>query len=142
MFQIGTYGILHGLVPANADALQLMLRTCNPGQDIALDEPPYAVLVHLDKLRHPEMVPSLQDGIAVIPLLTNSSDIARRVEINLGKDSNGKLLYNVVGAGYALTFASTVHGVQGSTLNRIVLDLNYNPSMKNGWLLSALYVAL
>ena len=57
-------------------------------------------------------------------------------------DSGNSITFSQIDSGYSLDFASTIHKIQGETLDKIVVDLNYNPKVPRVLSLPALYVVL
>jgi hypothetical protein len=131
----GAEGRLVGLSLSQEErdfALPLM-RQAAPGSVITLRQPPLAVLV-----RAPG-APSLGNPVT---LPCQVSDRRRTQVVTVGQGIGGPLRCSVIDPGYELAFAITFHSVQGATLRRVVLDLNFNSLMPSGLPLSSIYVGL
>jgi hypothetical protein len=63
-----------------------------------------------------------------------------------GKNPSKKVVkefsVTIISAGYTLGFAGTFHSAQGSTIDRVIVDLNKNPLFSRALTLPVIYVAL
>jgi hypothetical protein len=70
------------------------------------------------------------------PALTSGSIAGRRRRTQ-------QLTVDVIGTGYRMNFASTVHGLQGATVRgKLIADLNPNPAQRSSITVSGAYVTL
>lgn len=101
-----------------------------PGEIVTLKHPPTAILV---RLKH--------DNESIIPFTFKAIDklakLARAIEVKISKNITIKL----IGSGLKFGFSSTVHGVQGSTVDRILINANFSPNFATGLSLNGIYVA-
>jgi hypothetical protein len=66
---------------------------------------------------------------------------AQAREVKLGRDESGPIKLYVHDPGYDLGFASTIHGVQGDTVQRLIVDLNRPTSGERVLNLHSVYTA-
>jgi len=118
------------------------IRNATPGQVITLSEPPLAVHVRIDRRHGPvtnagessQFNPeeSIIPGAPVIPLVKRAN---RKLFVRL---KNAEIKYESFA--YDLAFAVTYYKLQGSTLPKVILDLNDHPSKQVD--MASLYVGL
>ena len=129
----GTEGIMDSLI-WDSDEHAIMIRDVisesTPGTMVTLDIPPLAVNIRLN---------CTPDKVIPFPF----TPIGRTSKLSLINTViiSGNIPIKVIDCGYEESFASTVYGVQGSTVERVLVNANYCPNFPAGLPLEALYVA-
>jgi hypothetical protein len=148
-FAHGSAAVLHSLALANPRELASLLRSGHfgAGDVLTLPEPPAGVFVHLVDLR-PDAYQALLRAHAPLdedghPLVALPSKLSKPLIRNLefGKDQHGALVLRAHDPGYVIDLASTIHGVQGDTIQWLTADFNEPVGMR-AFYLSSVYVSM
>jgi hypothetical protein len=148
-FAHGVSAVLHAFVPEDAALLQRLLQRPGlaAGDIVTLPAPPRAVLVRIPRLGAAARDALTQAGLPLsdvgeplIPLLSRLAPPQVR-EVKLGRDETGPIKLNVHDPGYDLGFASTIHGVQGDTVQRLIVDFNRPTSGERTLNIHSVYTA-
>ncbi|ORY46371.1 hypothetical protein BCR33DRAFT_783537 [Rhizoclosmatium globosum] len=119
----GTQCMYNSIYPQNPETLATCLVNASPG-DVITIIPPWFSVIELDQNLMPQGMPSLSNSKILLPIPSFSKESSRKLSVKIGKDLE----------------ASTYHKGQGETFNRVILDLNPNPSWTNSLTLNGLFV--
>lgn len=147
-----------GMITLSKPPIAVLVRVTSLQDSSQASDIPTSAFVPRRDAREPPVI-TLSQGSA----MADQNTAARKVRVSLGdmpsavaldpalrsgsiagrRRGTQQLTVDMIGTGYRLNFASTVHGLQGATVRgKLIADLNPNPAQRSSITVSGAYVTL